>query len=259
MQQERLRVLGQMASGIAHDINNALSPAALYVQSLLERDKSWASRHANTSRSYSARSTMSAIPSHGCACSTVARTRTDARSDRSQRASAAGYGADARPLERHAAGARIVIDLKRDITPTCHSDGAENEIRDALTNLVSMRWMPCLMAARSRYAHSWPSGTGRRDVNPSDVCLWSLRHGLGMTKRCEAAALSPFSRPKVSAAPVRLAMVYGMVQRHSADFEIESAPARGRRYASSSGAASQELRSPRLRPRADAAAHPARG
>jgi GAF domain-containing protein len=38
MGQEKLRVLGQMASGIAHDINNALSPAALYVESLLERE-----------------------------------------------------------------------------------------------------------------------------------------------------------------------------------------------------------------------------
>jgi GAF domain-containing protein len=41
MRQEKLRVLGQMASGIAHDINNALSPAALYVESLLERDSQW--------------------------------------------------------------------------------------------------------------------------------------------------------------------------------------------------------------------------
>src|SRR5262249_41899633 len=37
-QQERLRALGQMASGIAHDINNAISPVSVYTQSLLERE-----------------------------------------------------------------------------------------------------------------------------------------------------------------------------------------------------------------------------
>ncbi len=37
LQQEGLRALGQMASGIAHDINNAISPATLYVESILER------------------------------------------------------------------------------------------------------------------------------------------------------------------------------------------------------------------------------
>ena len=36
MQQERLRALGQMASGIAHDVNNAISPVTLYTESLLE-------------------------------------------------------------------------------------------------------------------------------------------------------------------------------------------------------------------------------
>src|SRR5258708_23197523 len=34
MQQERLRALGQMASGIAHDINNAISPVLLYTELL---------------------------------------------------------------------------------------------------------------------------------------------------------------------------------------------------------------------------------
>jgi HAMP domain-containing protein len=38
VQQERLRALGQMASGIAHDINNAISPVALYTESLLETE-----------------------------------------------------------------------------------------------------------------------------------------------------------------------------------------------------------------------------
>jgi len=39
MQQERLRALGQMASGIAHDINNAISPIALYTELLLETQR----------------------------------------------------------------------------------------------------------------------------------------------------------------------------------------------------------------------------
>src|SRR5581483_7689390 len=38
LQQERLRALGQMASGIAHDINNAISPVALYTESLLDKE-----------------------------------------------------------------------------------------------------------------------------------------------------------------------------------------------------------------------------
>ena len=38
LQQERLSALGQMASGIARDINNAISPIAIYTDSLLERE-----------------------------------------------------------------------------------------------------------------------------------------------------------------------------------------------------------------------------
>ena len=35
VQQERLRALGQMASGVAHDVNNALSPIVAYSELLL--------------------------------------------------------------------------------------------------------------------------------------------------------------------------------------------------------------------------------
>jgi len=51
---ERLRALGQMASGIAHDINNALSPVALYTESLLESEPGLSSRTRNTSKPLSA-------------------------------------------------------------------------------------------------------------------------------------------------------------------------------------------------------------
>src|SRR6185312_8024448 len=45
VQQERLRALGQMASGVAHDINNAISPIALYTASLLEHDSTLSQRN----------------------------------------------------------------------------------------------------------------------------------------------------------------------------------------------------------------------
>jgi signal transduction histidine kinase/ActR/RegA family two-component response regulator len=38
IERERLRAIGQMASGIAHDINNAISPVSIYNQLLLERE-----------------------------------------------------------------------------------------------------------------------------------------------------------------------------------------------------------------------------
>jgi len=38
MQQERLRALGQMASGIAHDINNALSPVLAFSEMVLKKE-----------------------------------------------------------------------------------------------------------------------------------------------------------------------------------------------------------------------------
>ncbi len=44
MQQERLRALGQMASGIAHDINNAISPISLFTELLLERETGLSAR-----------------------------------------------------------------------------------------------------------------------------------------------------------------------------------------------------------------------
>ena len=44
MQQERLLALGQMASGIAHDINNAISPISLYTESLLETEHGLSAR-----------------------------------------------------------------------------------------------------------------------------------------------------------------------------------------------------------------------
>ena len=107
MQQERLRALGQMASGIAHDINNAISPVALYTEMLLEQETGLSKR----TREY-LETTQRAI---GDVAHTVARMREFYRQQEAEIGPVAGEfkcsgaasdGLDARPLVRHAAAAR---------------------------------------------------------------------------------------------------------------------------------------------------------
>src|SRR5213082_2619634 len=138
MQQERLRALGQMASGIAHDINNALSPASIYAQSLLERDETL---------SESARESLRVIHR---AIDDVGQTVSRMRMFYSQREPQLALAPlDLNDLLQQVARltrARwsdipqergIVIDLKTDLAPDLpRIMGAESEIRDALTNLV---------------------------------------------------------------------------------------------------------------------------
>ncbi len=109
MQQERLRALGQMASGIAHDINNAISPVALYTESLLETEPNLSAR----ARDY-LETIQHAIED---VAQTVARMREFYRQREPQltllpvqlnRPGAAGDRSFPRPLERHAATARSV-------------------------------------------------------------------------------------------------------------------------------------------------------
>ena len=113
LQQERLRALGQMAGGIAHDINNAISPAAMYVEAMLEQDQTLNAR---------ARERLSIVQQAIAAVvQTVARLRefcrprevaSDARGRGSQRCGSAIRRADARALANHGAG-----------KGHCHSDG----------------------------------------------------------------------------------------------------------------------------------------
>jgi DNA-binding response OmpR family regulator len=138
IQQERLRALGQMASGIAHDINNAISPIALYTESMLERE---------TTLSPEARGRLVTIQrAIDDVAQTVARMRefyrprepeleqSDVELNRlvQQVIELTRARWSDQPQRRG-----IMIELK----PKLASDlldvrGAENEVRDALTNLI---------------------------------------------------------------------------------------------------------------------------
>ncbi len=141
MQQERLRALGQMASGIAHDINNAVSPVALYTESLLETEPNLSPR----TREY-LETTQRAIDD---VAQTVARMREFYRQQEPQLEL---VSVDLSRLAQQVLDLTRVrwndmpqqrgkmIQLKTELSPQLPPiAGSESEIREALINLVFQR------------------------------------------------------------------------------------------------------------------------
>lgn len=216
MQQERLRALGQMASGIAHDINNALSPAGLYAQSLLERDPTLSEQ---------ARKSLIVIErAIEDVANTVARMREFYR-PREPELNLAPVDLN-RTLQHVLELTRarwndmpqergIVIRMQMELDPSLPTIlGAESEIRDALTNLV-------LNAVDAM--SDGGTITLRTSFATDHVSVEVCDTGIGMSEAVRSRCLEPFYTTKGERGTgLGLAMVYGMVQRHSADLQVDS-------------------------------------
>ncbi len=218
MQHERLRALGQMASGIAHDINNAISPIVLYTEELLEREP-------NLSERGRAR-LATIIRAIDDVTATVARMREFYRQRESlvdpkevqlnQIASQVIEFTKARwsdmPLQRG-----IVIEQSMSLEPDLPVIlGVESEIREALINLVfnAVDAMPSggSLSLRTRDL----SSEGKVEIEVADT-------GLGMDEETRRRCLEPFFTTKGERGTgLGLSMVYGIAQRHGADLEVES-------------------------------------
>jgi PAS domain S-box-containing protein len=228
MQQERLRALGQMASGIAHDINNAISPVALYTESLLQKEPDLSPR---------ARSYLEVIArAIDDVAATVARLREFYRQREPQlnltpvrlqqvaeqviELTRARW--NAMPLERG-----IVITLQsefNDAVPDIH--GVESEIREALTNLIfnAVDAMPAggIITVRTTKTEGPPAAR-----NPQSL-IEITDTGIGMDEETRRRCLEPFFTTKGERGTgLGLAMVYGMVRRHGGEIEILSQPGHG--------------------------------
>ena len=224
IQQERLRALGQMASGIAHDINNAISPIALYTESLLEREP----------LSAGARDRLVTIQrAIDDVAQTVARMREFYR-PREPELDLANV-----PLNELVGQ---VIELTRarwsdlpqrrgimiELVPKLAAElpdirGADNEIRDALTNLVfnAVDALPnggVIEVRTSVRSVTTPEGAPTRNV-----CLEVSDTGVGMDEETRRRCLEPFFTTKGERGTgMGLAMVYGTAQRHGCTLEIDS-------------------------------------
>lgn len=232
MQQERLKALGQMASGIAHDINNAISPVALYTESLLEKEPNLSER---------ARNYLETIQhSIEDVAATVARMREFYRQREPQ--------SEMTPVpinrlvqqvldltrvrwndmpQQRGIMVRLVTEFAPDLPAI---SGVENEIRDAFTNLIlnAADSMPGdgTLTLRTRLVRKPAVEEG--DPAQEYIHAEVSDSGVGMDEDTRRRCLEPFFTTKGERGTgLGLAMVYGMVKRHGGDVEIESAPDEG--------------------------------
>jgi signal transduction histidine kinase/CheY-like chemotaxis protein len=221
MQQERLRALGQMASGIAHDINNAISPATLYVDSILARAPSLDDR---------TRGQLETVQrAIGDVAQTVSRMGEFYRQGETRATLAPvniniilGQVPDLTKARWSdlALARGASIEMRVEVAPDAPTIMAnESELREALINLVF------------NAADALPNG-GRitlrvHRVDPK-VIVEVSDDGVGMDENTRSHCLEPFFTTKGERGTgLGLAMVYGIAQRHSAELQVDSAPGKG--------------------------------
>ena len=208
---------------LAHDINNALSPAALYAQSMLTHEENLSDR---------ARENLGVIQrAIEDVASTVQRMRafympqgqelTLAPVDVNQILAQVIDLTRARwsnmPQERGIV-VQVVSDLASELPRIL---GAENEVRDAVTNLL-------LNAVDALPDGGTITLRTRFDARDREVVVEVQDTGIGMSEITRSRCLEPFFTTKGErGSGLGLPMVFGMAQRHGGQLEIESELGKG--------------------------------
>ena len=228
MQQERLRALGQMASGIAHDINNALSPIVGFADLLVRGE---------TGLSATGQKYLQYIKTAGEDIThIVARLREFYRPRDSKEALQSLNINDlarqvidmTRPRWRDIPQNRgVMIEMRTDFDANLASlVGIESELREALTNLI----LNAVDAIATGGAISVRTRVGSRGSSdrPTHVLIEVGDTGIGMSEETRRRCLEPFYSTKGKRGTgLGLAMVYGVMERHGGQIEIESEQGKG--------------------------------
>ena len=232
VQQERLRALGQMASGVAHDVNNALSPVVAYSELLLATQPNLP----ETARQY-----LQIIRRSGEDIShIVARMREfyRRRSDTEELVEVdinqiVGEVIElTRPRWRDLSQRQAVsIQVQRELEPQLPfllSD--PSDLREALINLI-FNAVDALPQGGTITLVSRSVSRPVQGENPPERQLQiEVRdNGVGMDEKTRQHCLEPFfsTKAKRGGTGLGLAMVYGMMRRHDGNIEIDSAPGQG--------------------------------
>ncbi len=216
---EKLRALGEMASGVAHDFNNVLGAILARTQLL---------RAAATDPALAEElGIVERAALDGAATVRRLQDFTRVRTDRtSQPVNLAQVVEDCLSLTRgrwrdEAARAGQRFELVTQLLPVPPVAGQASELREALTNVIL------------NALDAMPSGgsltlSTRVDAEAGEVVIEVRDTGHGMTEEVRARIFDPFFTTKgVRGVGLGLSVVYGIVQRHGGRIEIESSPGAG--------------------------------
>ena len=233
VQQERLRALGQMASGVAHDINNALSPIIAYSELLLTSvpDLPENVRHY-----------LQTINKSGDDVAHIVARMREFYRRRSDNEPLTKVNVNqimeevielTRPRWRDVAQREgISIHIEHDFESGLpFLLGDPTELREALFNLIfnAVDALPQggTIALATRSVIRLPQGDNSSPERQIQIEVKD--NGIGMNEKTRLHCLEPFFSTKATrgGTGLGLAMVYGMMQRHEGPIEIDSAPGRG--------------------------------
>ncbi|TAK25025.1 MAG: hybrid sensor histidine kinase/response regulator [Chloroflexota bacterium] len=222
-QSEKLRALGQMASGVAHDFNNQLSLILGYAELLLARP---GRRRDDGALVEDLQAIHTAAED---AAAVVRRLQMFYRPTESEGPAATCVHLNAivaqamsatEPRWRDQARmAGVVIDVLTDLADIPPTIGDAIELREMLTNLI-------FNAVDAMQSGGRLTFSTRADGGHIVLCVTDT--GVGMPTRVIERAFEPFFTTKGERGTgLGLSMVYGVVERHNGTIAIESAPGQG--------------------------------
>ncbi len=244
LQQERLRTLGQLAIGVAHELNNALTPVVGYTSLLLQRPEDLANKRKVM------RYLLLILTAAKDAANIVKHLR-EFYGPREARETLHPVSINQlikqailamRPRWKNEAQADgITINVETDLREVPTVTGNEAELREVFTNLIfnAIDAMPMggTITIRTRvegaealeYA-SMGGGTrpGPNPQTPKHVAVEMSDTGTGMTEEVRQRCLEPFFTTKGDRGTgLGLAAVQGIIRRHEGTVEVESQPGTG--------------------------------
>ena len=224
MEQERMRALGEMSSGIAADFNNQLTALLGYSDLLLLNEaqmlsnKVLARRYLENIRTAARES--SAIVGRLREFSR-ARESGDARLPVNLAKLVQETATLTQPRWRGqalAAGSNITVRLELEATPDLPGNAAE--LREVIANLI-FNAVDAIPKGGTITLHTRRTPGGK-------ACLEVTDTGIGMTDEVRRRCLEPFFTTKhATGKGLGLSMAYGIVTRHDGEMHIDTAPGNG--------------------------------